>query len=740
MAEAALEKRKRRWPWVLLGAAVVLVVAVFGALTRLQAQPIPAGAWLTERLEAEVDGLLPDADLSFRNIRIGMDLDYHPQIYLDDVTLTRADGVPLMDLRSAQGDLSIGALLRGEAELRRIELSGAVLLVERASDGSLDFTLGESEAAELSGITSVGAALEGINTLLESDGLSSIEEINAEGISVNYTDAVSGKTWIGDGGQMRFFRDGTALLFTAEAALLTGREELAALSLSMTRDAGSPDTTLALVIEDAAAGDIASQSPALAWLSVVDASVSGALRMDVDKDGLSALSATLELGEGALRPNASTRPIPFSDALITLDFDPETDRLTFDEFRLDTAWGTATSQGSAQLQRYDGMFPQEIVGQFRVSNISANPGQLYEAPRELEKVSLDFRLRLDPFTLDIGQAVVVDDATTAMAMGRIAARPQGWDVAVDLSVNAIKAARAMEFWPVSVRPGLRRWFANNIIEATIEDATWAIRTTPGERPRISMTQHFSQGELQVLRTLPHITAMRGSVEILDDKLTVLIEEGALRAPQGGDVDVSGSVFHVADMRPKPATGEVRLAAKGTITGVLSVLDEDPFNFLTKANQPVTLADGQAALQGTIRFPMKPRIRGPEVGVDITAEMRNLRSDTLGRNKTLALPTARAVVTNERIAISGAGTLGRVAFDGVWVQPLGQPGVGSEQLAATNSRRLIDPAGVLLQLKLLKQPLDALALDHFEPGRPVELMQHHRGKAAFERVELLPVVE
>ncbi|MEM6897560.1 MAG: DUF3971 domain-containing protein, partial [Pseudomonadota bacterium] len=332
---------------------------------------------------------------------------------------------------------------------------------------------------------------------------------------------------------------------------------------------------------------------------------------------------------------------------------------------------------SAQLQRYDGMFPQEIVGQFRVSNISANPGQLYEAPRELEKVSLDFRLRLDPFTLDIGQAVVVDDATTAMAMGRIAARPQGWDVAVDLSVNAIKAARAMEFWPVSVRPGLRRWFANNIIEATIEDATWAIRTTPGERPRISMTQHFSQGELQVLRTLPHITAMRGSVEILDDKLTVLIEEGELRAPQGGDIDVSGSVFHVADMRPKPATGEVRLAAKGTITGVLSVLDEDPFNFLTKANQPVTLADGQAALQGTIRFPMKPRIRGPEVGVDITAEMRNLRSDTLVRNKTLALPSARAVVTNERIAISGAGTLGRVAFDGVWVQPLGQPGVGSE---------------------------------------------------------------
>ncbi|MEL6689972.1 MAG: DUF3971 domain-containing protein [Pseudomonadota bacterium] len=675
---------RHRWPFVLTIAVLVLCLAVVAALTRLQAQPVNAGGWITRQVQAQVESVVPDARLSFRSIRVGMDPDYHPQIYLDDVSLTRTDGRPLAQLRAVQGDLAIGSLLKGDVQLRRVDLSGAVLKAERRADGSFNLSFGDgsepaADQAATPGISEPGAFIGLIDSLFERPALAKLSEIGAEGITVNYSDAVSGRAWTGDGGQLRFFREGEGLLLTAEAALLTGRQELAALSATLSREPGGA-ATFSVVLEDAAAQDIASQAPALAWLSVVDASVSGALRLDVVDGTAGALQGSLDIGEGALRPNASTRPIPFSEARIALNYAPETQRLTFEDFSLDSAWGRATATGTAHLRDMSGVLPGEIVGQFEIADIAANPGGLYETERFLEKMALDFRLRLDPFTLDIGQAVVLDGETTAVATGRIQALREGWQTRMDLSVNTVEAARAMELWPVSVRPGTRRWFANNLETGTATDARAALRSEPNSKPSLSFTSHFHGADVRILRTLPPVAGGRGSVELVGDRLTVIVEEGAMRAPQGGTLDATGTIFHISNTRQKPAPAEVTVAAEGTITALLSTLDLEPFEFLSNAGVPVTLADGRAKVGGTLAFLLKPRIRFPDIAVDIQADLASVRSDTLVPNKTLSLPRAEVRVTNERLTIGGRGTLGRVAINGVWEQPLGQGEVAPELAA------------------------------------------------------------
>ncbi|MEM6276279.1 MAG: DUF3971 domain-containing protein [Pseudomonadota bacterium] len=675
MVEEAVKPTRRRWPYVVIGCFALVALALFALFARLQAQPIDAGQWITDQVEAQVDSLVPGARLEFRTIRVGMDLDYHPQIYLDDVRLTRADGVPLVDLRSVQGDVGVRGLLGGDVQLRRLELSGAVLFVDRSRDGSFDFSV-SGGGGELTGVSDPGDVLEVIDELFERTALQSLSEVFAEGITVNYSDTVSGRAWTGDGGQVRFFREGKSLLLTAEAALLTGRQELATLSLTLNRDEAG-DADVSVVLEDAAAQDIASQSSALSWLSVLDASVSGALKVEIEDGELGELAGSLELGTGSLRPNASTRPIPFSEARIALGFDPATQRLSFQEFWIDSAWGRASAEGTAQLSQMSGALPGEIVGQFQINDISANPGGLYDSERRLDRVALDFRLRLDPFTLDIGQAVAVDGATTALASGQVLATGDGWDVGVDIAINEVEAIRAMELWPVSVRPGLRTWFASNVEGGTIREARWAVRAKPDAKPQISFTKHFEEGQVRILRSLPPVRDAVGSVELVDARLTVLIEEGRVRAPEGGDLDASGTVFHVADTRLKPATADVRLAADGTITALLSTLDLEPFEFLTKANQPVTLADGRARVSGTLSFPLQPKITGGDVTLDMAAALSNVRSETLVDGKVLSMARAEARVTNEALTIGGRGTLGQVAFDGAWAQVLGQGPVGSE---------------------------------------------------------------
>ncbi|MEM1405117.1 MAG: hypothetical protein AAGG55_17405, partial [Pseudomonadota bacterium] len=492
---------RRLWLWVLAGLLALLAGGIFAGLTRLQAQPVPAPQWVVDRVNAQADALLPDATLEFRNIRLGMDPDYHPQIYLDDVTVAQGEGLPLVDMRSVQGDLSIGALLSGEVELRRVELSGAVLKVARAQDGSFDIAIGQSESQEIRQISELGDLFGVLDGALAAPDLDGLVEVAAEGITINYTDVGSGQTWTGDGGQMRLFREGGSLLLTADAALLTGRQDLAALSISISRDGSTGEAVLSVVIEDAAAADIAQQVPALAWLSAVDAPLSVAFRAKLESEGLATLSSTLELGAGVLQPNPSTRPIPFSDAIVTLEYDPIEGRIQFDEFVLDTAWGQASAQGNAQLQAFDGVLPREIVGQFRFDNLEGALGGLYETPERLEKVSADFRLRLDPFTLDIGQAVVVDGESTLVATGQIRAQREGWEVALDLGIDEVEAPRIKELWPQSVRPNLRRWVVNNIEGGTAHQVSWSVRARPGEPVDISSSQHFRDAEMRVLRTL-----------------------------------------------------------------------------------------------------------------------------------------------------------------------------------------------------------------------------------------------
>lgn len=676
MVNEAVKPRGRRWPYVVAATCAVLALGLFALLTRLQAQPVDAGQWITDQVEAQMESLVPGARLEFRSIRVGMDPEYRPQIYLDDVRLTRADGVPLVDLRSVQGDIAVRGLLEGDVQLRRLELSGAVLLVDRGGDGSFDFSVAGAAGGELRGLTSPGEALAVIDRIFERPALAALSEVAAEGITVNYSDTLSGRAWTGDGGQVRFFRDGERLLLTAEAALLTGRQELAALSLTLNRDEAG-DADMSVVLENAAAQDIASQMSALSWLSVLDASVSGALKVEIEDGELGDLAGSLDLGAGSLKPNASTRPIPFSEARIALGFDPDTQRLTFEEFWLDSAWGRAGAEGTAQLAQMSGGLPGEIVGQFQVNEISANPGGLYDSEQRLDGVVLDFRLRLDPFTLDIGHAVAVDGDTTALASGQILATGDGWDVRMDVAANEIAAARAIELWPVSVRPGLREWFARNIEGGIVREARWAVRARPDAKPQISFTKHFEGGQVRILRSLPPIRDAVGSVELVDARLTVLMEEGRLRAPQGGDLNAAGTVIHIGDTRLKPATADVTLAAEGTITALLSTLDLEPFEFLAKAKQPVTLADGQVRVSGTVSFPLKPRIAGSDVMLDLAAELSNVRSETMVQSKVLSMPRAKAVVTNEALTISGRGTLGQVAFDGAWAQVFGQGPVGSE---------------------------------------------------------------
>ncbi|MGR3468927.1 MAG: hypothetical protein ACU0CI_13725, partial [Shimia sp.] len=261
--------RKRRWwlwPVGLLAGLLALVVLAVGlGAWRIQQSPVAAPAWAVERVEAEASGLLNGGRLDFRAIRLGLTPDWRPRVIVSEAQLIDPEGRELVSLREMQGVLSARALMGGEVRLTRLALSGAILRLDRRGDGTFD--LGFGGGAGMESAPDLPALLAQLDQALASGPMGALDRVNADAITINYTDALSGQVWTGDGGAVELTLAEASPVIGAEVAVLTGRGELATVALDYTGVQGGGD--LALRLENIDAHDLASQSPALHWLTVL---------------------------------------------------------------------------------------------------------------------------------------------------------------------------------------------------------------------------------------------------------------------------------------------------------------------------------------------------------------------------------------------------------------------------------------------------------------------------------------
>ncbi len=179
---------------------------------------------------------------------------------------------------------------------------------------------------------------------------------------------------------------------------------------------------------------------------------------------------------------------------------------------------------------------------------------------------------------------------------------KGWSGGLDVALGRIDADRLVKLWPVSVVPKTRDWLAANVGQGQFLDLDAGLRFTPGEEPRFALDYDFAEAEVRFIRTLPPVTGGRGRATIIGNAYTVVLEDGHVIAPNGGRVEAAGSVLTVTDIRKFPADAVVQLTTVSDLTSALSLLDQEPFRFLTKAGRPVDLGQGTARLKSTLRFP------------------------------------------------------------------------------------------------------------------------------------------
>lgn len=685
-------RRHRRFSLTLI-LTLVIMALVFGFLTMAYTgKTLRLPVWLVAEFETRLnDGLdgtrVPlGTALSVGEVEFGVDRAFVPGFRLADIRLIRASGRAILTLPEAQVTFDPQALLSGQIRPSSLRLIGARMAVRRDENGKLDLSLGDGGNG--AGPQSFGQVLDVIDRVLSSPTLSGLKTIEADGLTLTLSDARAGRSWeVGDG---RLVVENRADSVAAELSmtLLQGAEPAqATFSVVSAKAGGSAKVTA--TVDKVAAGDIAALAPPLAWLGFVRAPISGRFAGSLGEDGqLAGLTAELGLAAGTLEPGKDARPIPFERAAMSLAFDPASARLTLSALTVESPSLRLRANGQSDLlgpsggPLAPGELPEVFLGQISFSEVKIDPEGLFSEPVRFSQGALDLRLHLDPFRLEIGQLTLVEADERLVMSGAITAASGGWDGAVDVNLDRIGTDRLLKIWPVSVVPKTRTWFADNIGQGTLFNVDAALRLTPGATPRFSLGYEFADTKVRFVKTLPPILDGSGHSTLENNTYTVFLEQGHLLAPEGGRVDADGSVFQVQDITKRPATAKVTLATVSDLTAVLSLLDQEPFNFLSRAEQPVNLGEGKARLLASITLPLKPRVTFPEITYDVTGTIRDFSSTVLVPGRVLKAPLVEVKVDTEGLQLAGKGTLGKLPLDITYLQGFGPEQKGRARINGT----------------------------------------------------------
>lgn len=678
-------------PWMFIAVIVLGLLAVFGGLA-LTGKPIRLPVWAVAEAEARINTALRDAVtgrpgvagppmVSLGGAVIVIDRrDWAPRLLLEDLRVLQPGGEALVTMPEARLAFDPASILTGKPALRSLRLIGPRVALRRLEDGRFDIRFGGQ--MPLPEFASVAEALAAAEALFKRPGLAALQKVEAEGLSVVVDDRQQARVWQMGDGRLTFENRADALALGVGLSLVSGGEAPAQARLTLVSFKSSAEARMSVGVDQVAAADIAAQSPALAWLGLIAAPISGSFASSIDAEGrLGSLDARLELGQGALSPGSGAAPVAFDRAGMFFTVDAARARIDLNELTVESPSLRLAASGYAYLPGLGKGVPQSILGQIAFRQVRVDPEGLFDAPAEFSSGALDLRLRLDPFRVDIGQLALVDGARRLVAHGHIEAARDGWRVAMDVALDEIDHRRLIALWPVALVPKTREWLSENVGDGTLFDVRAAMRLAPGTDPRVSLSYEYSGAGVRFMRSLPPIEDGYGYATVEGTRYTMVLDRGRVLPGQGGAINVAGSVFTVPDITAKPSTAEIDLHTEGSLTASLSLLDMDPFNFLTKAGQPVDLGEGRASVRAALRVPLAAG-SPDQVTFDVTGTVRDFRSDTLVPGKTIEAPELSVTANPALLAIAGKGTLDGVPFDARFTQPLGKGVVAAAQVTGT----------------------------------------------------------
>ncbi len=659
-----------------LAALMVAAMVVLGSGVGL---PVPK--WALARIEARLNVAiapsLPASTLAIEGISLSFGPRFAFRLKLRGVELRNLSGAPVMALPIAEADLAPPGLLQGRVHLRALRLTGGAVQVTRDKTGALDIAFAGGASFN---VGQVFAQTDGFFASPLGRGLGGV---TVDGVSLALRDLQTGRVWALGDGALNITQEGgnvaadLALALMGQDGAAPSKGKVAGkVEISLVRAAGSARADVSMRVTGVSAQDLAAQASPFAFMSVLDAPITGQVVTTLTPQGISALQASLDIGAGSLVPNAgqTAKPLVFQSAKLDLSYHPAQGRIVLNALNVASDALTLRANGHADMLRADGSViagalagetPDTFAATLQLDSLRFDRPDVFTQPVAFSQGRAQLGLRLAPFAVTLDDVSLTDGTMTIAAKGSVAAKAAGWDTALDLRVDEISSAKLLALWPKTLKVGTRDWLDRNLLAGQFSDLRLGLRGVAGRAPEMDLRYQFSGLKATPMRSLPPIINGHGYGALSGRSFSMVLETGRATPPAGGDLDMAGSVFTIPDTRVIPALGQLTLRSAGSLTATLSLIDQPPFRYMEKSGRAVDFADGTARLTTRITLPLQKIITLPDITLQVQGEVSDFASDQLAMGHVLRAPRLSVFVDKAGLRIAGKGDISGEGFDAAY---------------------------------------------------------------------------
>jgi hypothetical protein len=678
----------RRCAHVVL-AMSILGVVLAGVLVVLMTggRVLPVPAFALDPIETRVNGAMAgSAAIRLDRAELWFDENWRPGLRLLNAEILHPDGEAVAELPDIRATFDLSALRQGRVVPRSLQVDDAEITLRRDVDGAVDLLF--VGGARMRPIGSLSDLLDTVDAAFDLPVLQEVRRVRMTGLKLKLDDARADRVWEVTGGGLTLEQRADEVEFDLRFSLENDQGALPAnVAMSFVSARESPAARVSVRVAGVRAEDVAAQSPGMGWLGVLDAPISGEFSAIIDDDGkIGLVHGELSLAAGSLSPVVDAPPVPFERAALSLDFDPESERLTLNRIELFSKQMRLTGQGRIYPEEpgvmTGGALPGAFLVQLQLEDMQVDPEGVFSEPVRFGAGMIDLRLGVSPLKIDLGQMVLIDGERRLSARGHAVAEADGWGVSLDVALNEIAHDRLLALWPPALVAKTRIWVSENVFAGILHNVDGALRIEAGEQPRLTLGYEYRDADVRFVRSLPPVTQASGYATIQGNTYTTTVLAGHVDAPEGGRLDVAGTAFQVPDITERPGTGKVDLNADGPITAALSLLNQPPFRFLDKAGRDVDLARGRAVIKAHISVPLLRGVPASEVRFSGTGRLLDVSSDVLVPGRAFRADELSLRADDAGMEISGSGTLSNVPFAATWRQAFGKENAGRSEVRGT----------------------------------------------------------
>jgi hypothetical protein len=252
-------------------------------------------------------------------------------------------------------------------------------------------------------------------------------------------------------------------------------------------------------------------------------------------------------------------------------------------------------------------------------------------------------------------------------------------VALSGSLNAIGVRDLLRYWPVGKAAGARDWIAENVPEGRIGPVRVELNAPTGAFDAetlpdnaVSVSFPFEALTARYIATMTPLTAARGEALLTGDNFHATIASAMV-----GPLPVSNGDVTIAQLHLPGSPGVIKAHTEGSVTNVLTLIDQQPLGYAKKFNILPGDAKGNAVVDLEIGLPMLRDLPVEQLRVGVQAKVADL-AIPIDEKRRLERGAVSFAVTTSSLTSQGTGAISGAPVSFKWTEDFG---------AAANSTRI-----------------------------------------------------